>query len=251
MMLQFGNQHEETAAAAAGKEVTLPPHQKDPKGPRRSSKFHGVSFNSSNKLWEAFVWDPTKKKGDPRKTPGIAKRKKRTGGQWYLGMYDSQEEAAQIHDKAIIKLGRHKGPEGTQSTCPLNFPLTTYASVIAEMEDCGSTESTEEYFRRLRASYAVGYVQGKVDMRGVSPKEKSGKYVATFSYKDSDTNRNLHIYLGSFEDKVEAGKCYDKAALFYKREAARTNFPHDSYPKEEVEAYGRQLEAKLLQKTKG
>ena len=238
-MLQVGNQHEETATA--GKQVTLPAHQKDPKVPPRSkiSKFHGVSFNSVTNLWKVFLWDPTKTPREPRKNPG---------GQWYLGTYDSEEKAAQIHDKAIIKLGRHKGPEGTR-TCPLNFPLSTYASDIEEMER--GSESTEEYFRRLRASYAVGYPQGQVALRGVSSKANSKKYVATFKYKDSGTKRNLHIYLGSFEDKEEAGKCYDKAALFYKGEAAHTNFPPDSYSKDEIEAYGRMLEAKRQKTNEG
>ena len=233
--------------AAGGKQVKLPAHQKDPEGRRRSSKFLGVTFIAPNKLWAAYVWDPTKKHGDSRKNPAIANRTKRTGGRWYLGMHDSQEKAAQIHDKAIIKLGRHKGPNGTR-TYLLNFPIHTYASDIEEIE-CGS-ESTEEYFLRLRASHARGLVQAKVDMRGVSFRKDLGKYVAEFTYKNSDMDRKLRIYLGLFEDKVEAGKCYDKAAIFYKRGAARTNFPHDSYTKEEIEAYGGQLEAKL-QKTRG
>ena len=244
-MLQCGNQHEETAAG--GKQVKLPAHQKDPEGRRRSSKFLGVTFIAPNKLWTAYVWDPTKKHGDSRNNPAIANQKKCTGGTWYLGMYDSQEKAAQIRDKAVIKLGRHKGLNG-MGTCPLNFPLSTYASDIEEM-DCGS-ESTEEYFRRLMASHAVRFVPRKVDMRGVSFRAKVGKYVAVYGYKNSDMNRKLRIFLGLFEDKVEAGKCYDKAAIFYERGAARTNFPHDSYTEEEIEAYGRQLEAKL-QKTRG
>ena len=247
MLLESSNQHDETAAA--GEQIKLHAHQKDPKGPCKSSKFQGVSFNAQNKFWEAFVWD-SKKKRDPRNNAVIPKRRKRTGGQWYLGMYDSQEEAAQICDKVCIKLGRYKGLDGT-GPCPLNFPLSTYARDIEEMKEC-STEPIEEYIRRLRASYSVGFVRGKVDKRGVSgPRTDSAKYMAKFCYRDLDTKRKVHIHLGSFEDKVEAGKCFDKAAIFYKtRAVALTNFPEISYTKEEIEAFGRQLEAKR-QKTRG
>ena len=245
-MLEPGNQGEESAAA--GEQIKLYARPKDPKGPSKTSKFQGVSFNAQNKFWEAYVWDLNKKR-DPRKNAVIPKRRKRTGGQWYLGMYDSQEEAAWIHDKVFIKLGRHKELDGTEP-CPLNFPLSTYAADIEEMKECG-TEPIEEYIRRLRATYSVGFVRGKVDKRGVSDRRtNSGKYVARLCFKDSDTNRKVNIHLGSFEDKVEAGKCYDKAAIFYKtRAVALTNFPEISYTKEEIEAFGRQLEAKR-QKTR-
>ncbi|KAG1671893.1 hypothetical protein FOA52_003460 [Chlamydomonas sp. UWO 241] len=65
--------------------------------PGKKSSFIGVSWNKSNKTWEARLWDPE------------AKRKQ------YIGTYTSEENAARAYDYEAVKM---HGPECTER----NFP---------------------------------------------------------------------------------------------------------------------------------
>ena len=213
-MLESSNQHKETAAAA-GEQIKLPARQQDPKGPCKSSKFQGVSFNAQNKFWEAFLRD-SKKSGIRETMPWFL-----NGGNAPVGsgtwacMILKKKRPRSATRSSCIKLGRCKGLDET-GPCPLNFPLGTYAPDIEEMKECGSTESMEEYIQRLRAAHSVGFVRGK-------GRSTSGVWAAPGQTRQSTwrnsvtgiwtrTARWMFTSARSFEDKVEAGKCFDKAA---------------------------------------
>ena len=61
-------------------------------------------------------------KRDPRNNAVIPKRRKRTGGQWYVGMYDSQEEAAQIRDKVFMHQARPMQRAGRDGAVSAQLP---------------------------------------------------------------------------------------------------------------------------------
>jgi hypothetical protein len=54
---------------------------------------------------------------------------------------------------------------------------------------------------------------------GVHFKKLSDKWVACIQY------RKKRMWLGYFENEIEAARAYDRAALKYRKEFARLNFP--------------------------
>ncbi|KAG1671908.1 hypothetical protein FOA52_003475 [Chlamydomonas sp. UWO 241] len=69
----------------------------DERRERKSSRFNGVSWHKAREAWQADLWVPDTKRMQ------------------YIGLYDSEEDAAMAHDWAAVKL---HGPDYTKR----NFP---------------------------------------------------------------------------------------------------------------------------------
>lgn len=71
---------------------------------------------------------------------------------------------------------------------------------------------------------------GTQNVRNQKAKGGTSKYKGVYfnrkhkKFHSRITVNNLKIHLGSFENEEEAAKAYDKAALFYHKEFAKTNF---------------------------
>lgn len=76
--------------------------------------FRGVTFHKHTKMHEAHSWF------------GAMQGVTRNGKQFYLGAYETAEEAARAYDIARYKLN-----EETGSNHPLNFPVSNYSKELA------------------------------------------------------------------------------------------------------------------------
>jgi hypothetical protein len=61
---------------------------------------------------------------------------------------------------------------------------------------------------------------------GVYFRKNTGKWVASIRY------RRRKIRLGNFVNEIDAAKAYDRAAIKYRKEFARLNFPREDYVNE-------------------
>jgi len=64
---------------------------------------------------------------------------------------------------------------------------------------------------------------------GIHIEKSSGRWVVKTSHN------NKSIWIGRFDDEIDAARAYDRAAIKYHGEFARLNFPREDY-KDEIEA---------------
>jgi len=132
---------------------------------------------------------------------------------YYLGLYNSEEEAAMFYDlKALELYGEN---------AKLNFPDITFNEL---QKKCNIIlgkyiETTEEKLSKILQGKKVNLPNKTSKYVGVSLKRSNLKWLATI------TKNRKGYSLGTFDSEIEAAKAYDKKALELYGENAKLNFP--------------------------
>lgn len=162
-----------------------------------SQGFYGVYFSAkaSERPWLALLSTP----GPTVRWREGSKLRQSHRRCHYLGSYETEREAAEAHDRAVL---HYYGPE-----CPyLNYPDRAHS-----LEPADAATLTAY-------AYRLGKQTKTSQFRGVSYSQSAKAWMARISHEGKQRQ------LGTFASEIQAAFAYNQAALELRGQSAKPNF---------------------------